>query len=365
MKEYELKNLRRRREKHFLQKDGSIIAKVYDDDVHFLKDGKYENIDNTLIKSGYYYRNKHNEFNVYYNEANQYLTQIRKGEHYLDVRLSGVNKLSLKKDGELIVYDNALPNINFKYAVVGNKIKEIIELIERPAINKISFIIETDLSLSIKDNYIEAKNDLKNIFIIDKAYMYDKNNEFNYNIYYNLEKIKSNIYELDLILDDDWLNNCKYPVIIDPTISSQTNENSVYDTYIFPGDDGINKNNYDVLKAGVEKVDNEYITNRALLKFDLPKIGTGSQIIKAELNLIGYPILGYSQSTGIVNIHQITAPWDEETASWRDMHDKFKPRIEGSIESVSSEYWPYTEEELRVFSCSEDITNMVRKCLYK
>ena len=39
----------------------------------------------------------------------------------------------------------------------------------------------------------------------------------------------------------------------------------------------------------VEKVNGNDIINRSLLKFDLPTIGTGSQVIKASLNLFDYP----------------------------------------------------------------------------
>ena len=41
MKEIELKGLRKRREKHFLQENGDIVAQVYNEDIHYLEDGKY------------------------------------------------------------------------------------------------------------------------------------------------------------------------------------------------------------------------------------------------------------------------------------------------------------------------------------
>ena len=50
MKEIELINKRKKREKHFLQEDGTIIAKIYDSDIHYLKNDKYEEIDNRFIK---------------------------------------------------------------------------------------------------------------------------------------------------------------------------------------------------------------------------------------------------------------------------------------------------------------------------
>ena len=49
MREFELIEKRNSREKHFLQEDGTIIAKMYNEDIHYLKDGKYEEIVEAII----------------------------------------------------------------------------------------------------------------------------------------------------------------------------------------------------------------------------------------------------------------------------------------------------------------------------
>lgn len=48
----ELVDKRRPNEKHFLNDDGTIEAIIYSDDVHYLKNGNYQEIDNTLIRKG-------------------------------------------------------------------------------------------------------------------------------------------------------------------------------------------------------------------------------------------------------------------------------------------------------------------------
>ena len=65
----EIISKRGKREKHFLQKDGTIIAKMYSNDVHFKKNGKYEEINNTLEKDGEYYHNKNNSFKANFKET--------------------------------------------------------------------------------------------------------------------------------------------------------------------------------------------------------------------------------------------------------------------------------------------------------
>lgn len=65
MKEMELKNLRREREKHFLRGDGFIVAQMYDDNVHYKFGNEYKEIDNTLEKKDGYYHNRSNSYKTY------------------------------------------------------------------------------------------------------------------------------------------------------------------------------------------------------------------------------------------------------------------------------------------------------------
>ena len=64
MKEIELIEKRKPREKHFLREDGTFIAKIYSDDIHYKKDGKYEEINNTLIENQKKLLNKSNDYHV-------------------------------------------------------------------------------------------------------------------------------------------------------------------------------------------------------------------------------------------------------------------------------------------------------------
>lgn len=60
MKEIEILEKRKAREKHFLREDGTFKAIVYNDDIHYLKNGKYEEIDNTIVEEEDFYTNKSN-----------------------------------------------------------------------------------------------------------------------------------------------------------------------------------------------------------------------------------------------------------------------------------------------------------------
>ena len=88
MDQIELVEKRKTREKHFLQKDGTIRAEVYDTDIHYLRNGKYEEIDNTLIKENGSLVNKSNDYKVEFKEDfKDSLMKMSKDRHYIDFKL--------------------------------------------------------------------------------------------------------------------------------------------------------------------------------------------------------------------------------------------------------------------------------------
>ncbi len=370
MKEIELLNKRKKREKHFLREDGTIIAKIYNEDIHYKKNGKYEEIDNTLIKKKGCYTNTNNDFKVSFNEQGiESLMKISRENDYLDIRLKNSNKSTIKRKKannkyiENISYNNILDGINIEYKTLPTKIKETI-ILQNNIYKNLTFIVKTNLNLIEENKTIIAQNNNKTIFTIEKPYMEDSNGNRNNNIFYNIRKVNDN-YEIDLVLDKEWLNskNTKYPIYIDPTITNQNQVTGLYDTYIYPGDTGIDKNNQPILKAGVERVNEQDIVNRTLIKFDLPEIGTGSEVIDASIELIGYiesgNVVDYENyTTPLAEIHKVTKNWDEQNANWNDMHDKYDSRIEALLECPRSSINNYFLSADYSFG---NITNLVKK----
>lgn len=358
MKEKELKHLRQRREKHFLQKDGSIVAKVYNQDIHFLKNGRFEEIDNSLIKKDNYYTNKNNDYHAYFYNDGPYLMKIERDDYYINVKLNSSNNPILKKNSQNIFYSNILNNIDFRYKVLSNKVKEEIILKEKDlSIRKISFDIDTNLNLELVEKCINAIANNKIIFIIDVPYMIDSNGIINNNICYELNRIENAKYQLDLVLDCEWLKNAAYPIIVDPTIIANTTHTGIYDTYIYEGDTGVNKGRQAILKAGVERINGLDRINRTLIKFDLPNIATGSHILNATLYLYGYLYGNESTQKYPVNVHMVTAHWDEDTATWENMHDKYNPLIEETFKSSRS-YSP-SQNLTHLANAQADITKIL------
>lgn len=366
MEEIELIEKRKPREKHFLQKDGTIIAKIFDTDVHFLKNGKYEEIDNTLINNGGLLVNKSNDFKVEFEETlNKYLVKMQKDSNYLNIRLSNCNNARLIKETsnskleQSVFYEDVIDDINIQYKTLPNKVKETIVL-KSSMFSKINFIAETNLDLIMKDKCIIAKKNEDIIFELEAPYMEDSEGKINNNIYYYLTK-HDNHYDIELNLDEDWLNSLdvKYPVYIDPTISNSSNTSKMEDTYIYDGDSNDTRYNRDYLIAGVQRINNNYRVNRSLIKFELPEIGTGSEIIQAFINLTGYPSsTATDENNKLISLHRITETWTESSANWKNMSEKYDKKIEALAESGRSSIKNNTITPSYTFG---DITHLVKK----
>lgn len=367
MKQIELKNKRKAREKHFLREDGTCVAYIYNDDVHYLKNGKYEEIDNTLITKNGKICNKASSFLVEFEENSKNgLMCVKKNNHYIKFDLQNSKSVTAQRKmvkstvNQNIRYNKIFDDIDLDYQVKPSKIKEGIILKSKSALKSIiSFDIMTDAELKLLDDGSIKATFNDDSFLIDAPYMIDSNGVICKKIFYNLTK-NDDKYCLSFNLDLEWLENSnrKYPIYIDPTITVDQN-NSVQDTYIFPNDTNVDRNSQDILKVGVERVNNNDIVNRALLKFDLPEIGTGSSVVSASLNLFRYPGLEdwdfYNYVNQYLTIHQVTVDWSENTANWSTMNDKYNNRIIN---------WIYGSRSVNGYEISSegcDITELVKK----
>ena len=128
MKEIEILEKRGKREKHFLQENGEIIAKMYSDDIHFKKNGKYEEIDNTLIEEENYYVNKNNNYKVYFPKNTKgYIMRYEKDDNYIEFYLENCNDvLGMKSEDSnklqsSMKFENILNNIDLEYIICPTK----------------------------------------------------------------------------------------------------------------------------------------------------------------------------------------------------------------------------------------------------
>ena len=324
----ELKHLRKRNEKHFLNDDGTISLYLYNNDIHYLKNGEYLDIDNALIEKENTIVNKENNFHTSFpkDKSTNLLVDITKDNYYLKIYLlkNKNNNTNIKRNKQDLIFENILEDIDIDYKVISTKLKESIILKNKNNIpSSLSFKIDTNLVLELATKgSILAKDKDKNIFVIDAPFMKDNSGSYNYNINYDLN-LKDNTYYLNLNLDQEWLNKAEFPVIIDPTIVNPDEDDpeNVYDAYISSSFPNMNMNAHEELYVG----SNSTRTTRTLLKFKLPTIGTGYDIVNANACLKTlYPNLGDLT----LNVHEITSEWDEATVTWNTINDKYNSKVE-------------------------------------
>ena len=129
MNQIEIIGKRKKREKHFLQDDGTIVAEMYNENVHFLKNGQYEEIDNTLILKDDYYINRNNEYSVSFaSKSRSNIIKLEKEKHYIYLSLDKFNDFNVEyidfknKLNSKIIYQNVLKNIDIYYDITPSKI---------------------------------------------------------------------------------------------------------------------------------------------------------------------------------------------------------------------------------------------------
>ncbi len=368
----EIIDLRTPKEKHFLNDDGTYTLYAYD--IHFLKNGKYIEKNNTIIEKDNCLTNQDNDFSVTF-ATNSIDCLLKVNKENQEIKIDLPNKIIEKEiTNNQITYKNILPNIDIKYDITNNKVKDTILLKEKNnAFINLKYIIKTNLVLKLEeDGSIQVlNNENRCCFSIAKPTLTDNQNT-SYPISYLLEKTE-NDYLLSFSIQKELLERKDlYPLTIDPSIEVKE-ENSVIDTYIYPGDEGVNRNNQDKLIVGVDPNGTIY---RALIKFNLPTIGTGCDIINAQVNLMSHPELVDGgmfpeEETYLkkpIDVHAINTSWNEETANWNTMHDKINQRIEEYFFGERT-IWVHDgydslgniKKGRELTSTSFDITNLVKQ----
>lgn len=360
----EIISLRKAKEKHFLCEDGTFKAFCYKDDIHYLDNGEYKEIDNTLIKQEDYYINKSNDFNVLFTSCvdKNLLYKILLKDKFLEVLLAEKkqdnNKIEVKNNE--ITYVNLLENVDFKYEIIGKKLKETI-ILNQNNYSQIRFILRTNLNLKLNNNVVYAYDNDTLIYKFESPFVYNDEKNLDFNLEYELNSY-NDCYELILKFDKEKLNNVLFPIYIDPTISTDT-KGEVYDTYIYPNDESVDRNNQDYLKIGV---DSNNVIYRSLLKFDLPTIGPASQVVNATLYLTSHPTDwryedSFEDNADIV-IHRMTSEWNETSANWNDLNDKYNSQIEACGKILrTSKILKDGNFILSLNTSNFDITNLARR----
>ncbi len=395
----ELEEERTYTEKHFLRSDGSVVASVFPSNVHYEKDGKFLDVDNTLEevidteeklkiteentkiemmqnnqieeklnkaiieeqkKETKIYKNKTGNAQIYFtNKTNGYRLGSMESEGYtikwglvnsqpskVNVNSKNLEKREVKglRAKEVttqipttsIEYNEVLSNISIEYSAEPEHVKENIILQNKEAINnELKFVYDVGTLemklLETKDIIVYDKIEENIKFTIEAPFMYDNKLEFSSDIDIKLEKQEGK-YIITLIPDKKWLEAEEriYPITIDPSIITSRYYDDIKDTFIYSSQGSDPKGNAHIIRAG----NNSGVPTRSLVKFNLPELKAGDQVIGAYLNIFTYPKTSeWTPNTRQIQLdaHKITADWNENTATWSNTNANYNSRAEDFI----------------------------------
>ena len=333
--------------KTFLLDDGTKMFVDYGEPVHY-KNSKNEwvDYDNTLVKSddNSTYSNKESDVNVSLskNTSSDSLVSVENDKHEISWNYDDANKSNIvvqngktnddKNDTALdnitsnAEYKNIYNNVDLQCNVTTKGVKENIVL-NSPNVNN-EYVISYNIGKLIPklkdDNTIDLYNGKNVVYTISAPYMVDANQKYSENISLEILNHKDDTMQVKLTADKDFLlsSDIKYPVTIDPEISSGQALNTNY-SYVGYGTSSPKYNPPYTLSSS------EYI--RWVIN-KLPTLTSSQKVIKATYSYSIDKIIGdVSESNPfIIKLHNY-----KSTSPYYDSIVKDYSAIAGSSDNVS------------------------------
>jgi len=239
--------------------DGSFQAVVYQNPVHYLDNGVWKDIDNTLVDEGSDVTNKDNDFKIKFAKKSNdsKLVTIQEDKYEIawgiardkKVAEDAVNKMNavdnVVENGKIAVgisdeekkkavpntsstvdYENIYNNVDLQYKLESDTVKENIIINKKIDSPVFEFALQLkNVVPKLNDDktitFYDEKDSSKSIYKIDAPYMYDAKNHTSNKINVKLLK-NNNQYVIQVIPDSSWLNdeNTCYPVVLDLSVST-------------------------------------------------------------------------------------------------------------------------------------------------
>jgi hypothetical protein len=181
----EIDSERTRYAKVYEQPDGSRVAEISSDPIHFpVGDGTWKEIDNTLVRQsdGNGFVNRANDLKVSFagSADSPSLVDADYGPKAITLALAGATNAQPHVSGNKITYPNILPAVDLVFEVSGETIKEYLVLKARPRLTsgdftvRFPFEVEGVTASETSNGGIDFRNASgETIFSIPHLFMYD------------------------------------------------------------------------------------------------------------------------------------------------------------------------------------------------
>jgi len=359
--------------KEFLLSNGLHMAAVYDQPVHYEKDGKWENINNTLTAAADgTYKNTAGVWEVSFPQSSNQAVTIQKDGYTLSFGMpqrlvsSGTAVMSLDAEpmtaadaqastaqlqpqadnsdepenlsalSSRLTYESIHANTDLIYDLTGNKVKESVVL-ERYDSNLRGFRyilnVGTMIPVLLDDGSIHfyAPDKTTLIMAMPAPYMVDDQLELSTDVQVQLSGSGSR-YVLTYTLPQSWLaaEERQWPVILDPVVQADLDTENIRDvivasTYTFSHLAGFLDVGYGP-NPGIK---------RSFVKYtNLPKLKSSDVVVSAAMSM--YHMHNRYVSVP-VEVHKVLGTWESETLHWSNKPD-YDPIVDDFV-LCSSERW--------------------------
>ena len=369
----EVESLRDEYTKHFRCEDGSFVAAVYGTPIHYQNNGKWDEIDNTLISKNIddinvktpslnkakYSIEKTSTPITFPQNINSDKITITNGNNVISFgvknnTLSTSSSAFVSASEELIsnaisdsdaekttqdikanenafvvgsqksaiTYTDAFENASVEYEVSSSIIKESIVVHEKSDSYKFEFSVDFGSYVPKKEDsggfYIyETAESQDPIMAIAPAYMFDADNDVSEAVTMELVQ-NENDYTLIIEADKSWMNSLfrKFPVVIDPTIILDIDRNDIENVHVnqkYP-----NSNLWNSLDYQLEVGRNGNNVYRTYIKYNLPELPDCSIVTNAELILTQNWARNISETDLYLNVYQCDSEWDADSITWNN-----------------------------------------------
>ncbi len=263
-------NLRGEFEKHFILEDGTYLAVSYREAVHYLKDDKWEEIDNSLVyseKKGKFENangvgerisvgadsdgsfsagigeiswswsvssGSRTEDSVFTKKMST--TQSVSKKSAVGMKVSALSQASLTDSVKTLKVGGAFAtsNVDIECSISKDKIKENLIINKKNSVDVLVMSINAEgYSLTLDDGKVTFVSDEKNSeYFIDPPVMFDATGESSCDIKTELYDLGSGKYAIVYTPSEEWLAKAEYPVVFDPTVYNDSHYCNIEDTYV-------------------------------------------------------------------------------------------------------------------------------------
>ncbi len=335
--------------KEFIRSDSSHLMVLYPEAVHYEKNGKWEDVDNTLVS-----RTDKDGNEILQNTASSVdirlpvdfkpggaPVSISKNGYTLGFILEGAyntvksavkaadksrfasvsddhKKTIPTKLESSVQYSDVLPNIDIEYSVQPEQLKESVivkSLPVKPLVytykviaDRLTPVLQKDKSINF---YPEGKTDGDPAFIMPAPYMVDADGEVNYDVAVTLDTA-NNQCRITYAPSMEWMGatDRAWPVIIDPVVVADLSIDNIRDKQVDSNKDDVSHTSA-YIEAGYHST---YGKERIYLMYDnLPALSAADVVVDSYVQIYRpYNSTVVSQ----MEVHKVNAAWESETLQW-------------------------------------------------